>query len=111
MSLEIELTDELLDRWLERLRDPKARKARGRLRNKRGGMCCLGHLADLVDPDWRVNPWDGSVHHASLNVTLLSKLTRNGQTIPQTPLAEANDDDPGFPIHLIERLRGQYPPA
>jgi hypothetical protein len=33
--------------WIDRLRDPESKQARGKLKDKHG-MCCLGHLCDLA---------------------------------------------------------------
>ncbi len=44
------ISRELKARWLERLESPDAKWAGGVLHNKEtGGMCCLGHLADITD--------------------------------------------------------------
>lgn len=49
----IDLTDELLDRWTERLEHPDTQRTTGKLRDLENpdAMCCIGHLADIVDPN------------------------------------------------------------
>jgi len=104
---EINLTPELKARWLERL--ATGRKARERLRNHNGGMCCLGHLCDLIAP----GSWAGSDAAPDFRDWIWG---RGGQTFPPfdlmgkwgkvdfVPLARANDAQVGFPIDLIEAL-------
>ncbi len=36
-------------KWLEALKSGEYKKAKKRLRNRNGGMCCLGVLCDIVD--------------------------------------------------------------
>ena len=95
--------------WLERLEDPKSRKARGRLRNKTGGMCCLGHLAEIAYPNGK---WDESGNY--LPHTQASDYYHLGmleiawaKPIIGTPiraLVHANDRFTGFPLKQIRAL-------
>lgn len=47
------------EQWAARLRDPNSRQAGGQLMSRDGAMCCLGHLADLIDSDG----WQGKFWH------------------------------------------------
>lgn len=38
-------------KWIKALLSGKYKQAKGRLRNRRGGHCCLGVLCDIVQPD------------------------------------------------------------
>ncbi len=51
----------LLNKWIARLEDPNAKQAREVLRDENGGMCCLGVLCDIVNP----NNWDYDDEQAS----------------------------------------------
>lgn len=50
---------EMTRKWIARLRSGKDRQTRGTLRDVHGGMCCIGVLCDMVDPDG----WDKDDHH------------------------------------------------
>lgn len=47
----------MLNEWIKRLEDPNAKQAIGTL-NCESGMCCLGVLCDIVDP----NGWTDGYH-------------------------------------------------
>ena len=84
-------------RWLERLRDPKSKKARGKLANSKGGMCCLGHLEDMLcglDPKYYDDTDMGSVAY-KMSGLKIGEACR---------LARLNDRCAGFPIAEIEAL-------
>ena len=104
----IDLTDELLDRWLERLQHPDTEQEFGRLRRRSTrAMCCLGHLCDLVDPDgWKDSSWTldvfwGPGDHAGVS----PPIYRNGVEVDRDMLAAINDNERRFPIEEIEALR------
>lgn len=89
---------EVKARWLEALKSGKYRKARKRLRNKKGGMCCLGVLCDVAGLDW----------HASGYATHKSIAASDAEQLPydfaeeigmswddQQVLIAINDHNPG----------------
>ena len=41
------MTQEQFDEWIAALEDPKVKKGKFRLKNKEGGLCCLGVLAEI----------------------------------------------------------------
>ena len=109
LSTTIDLTDELLDRWLERLKDPETKRNTGALRSTADpdAMCCLGHLADIVDPDgWRRRREDGGYAWESDSLDPY-KLVRNGDRVNANLLWNINDNvfHGRFPIAEIEALR------
>ena len=104
----IELTDTQVDDWLARLEDPATKRTVGWLRNRDvpEAMCCLGHLADIIDPEawtedviWR--SWKHSIPH----------VTYRGLPLDRCSMAEINDDEDRFPIpeirEWIEKARAQ----
>lgn len=98
---------EVKEMWLEALQSGKYRKARERLRNKNGGMCCLGVLCDIAPvgkwygllylghPD--AAPRRGDLPPEVRSWASLSKLGAN-------TLASLNDSKPGYPIEAIKAL-------
>lgn len=114
------ITRELKSRWLERLRDPNSKHARGRLKNIRtGGMCCLGHLADLqghltedgfIDVEavgYDPKIWKGSGYLCNARKTdkIIDVPLYGLSPHIQSKLSEANDELNEFPIELIEKLK------
>ena len=107
----IDLTDDLLDRWIARLEHPSSERARGQLRdpNNPHAMCCLGHLADMLNPDgWKRKP-GGSWLHLTVDPY---DLSRHGRDIRSYRLASINDgavlhgrDTGRFPIEELKALR------
>lgn len=111
------ITRELKARWLKRLRDPSSKHASGRLSDGKGGMCCLGHLADLqghlastgsISHD-KLGFHNGTGHHEvcliedrdtkkKIYLYGLSKHT-------QGRLAHLNDSRGKFPIKEIQALK------
>jgi len=49
------MSPELKVGWVAALRSDEYEQGRGGLRDSEGGHCCIGVLADLIDP----NGWDG----------------------------------------------------
>lgn len=107
----IELTDQQADDWLARLEDPATKRGTGRLRDKGDPevMCCLGHLADILDPGgWEMVrgllEWGGSDVH-------LPDVTYRGMELGQYDMASINDVEDRFPIdeirEWIEEARAQ----
>lgn len=100
----IDLTDELLDRWLERLKDPTTQRHERSLRSSSNpeAMCCLGHLCDLVDPD----EWSGRFNCTWGGRSAFSPpIYRNGEKVQDQDLVVVNDGENRFPIAEIEALR------
>jgi len=95
------MKQEILDKWIARLRDPSAKKARGQLWNK-SGMCCLGHLGDvcgLSKSDMSNGNGESMLH---LDMAFLQKVEL--PTSLSTELADLNDTKAGFPIDEIIKL-------
>ena len=100
-------------RWLEALRSGKYRKARNRLRNKNGGMCCLGVLCDIKPRrgvEWEKVSflfWEATYHGTYNNRMLPSALAESlrisGRQI--SALAHLNDYTRGWSkvIEYIEK--------
>lgn len=73
-----------VSRWVAALRDPNRKQAQGRLR-KGDGMCCLGVLCDIEDPNewvgeggtWRWDVW-GSAPPSSLTAEKCGLMFRDG---------------------------------
>ena len=112
----IDLTDELLDRWIERLKDPATKRHTGSLRSiaDPDAMCCLGHLADIVNPDgWRDSAGRGYSWGDGYDDAYY--ICRNGDEVDVGKLYAINDGgwDPAegchvegrFPVAEIEALR------
>jgi hypothetical protein len=103
--------------WLERLRNPKSRKAIGSLKDDEGGLCCLGHLCKLFpnakfirggfnEKDWyflgrtgdlpaKVREWAMLASEDPIVIYKGCKLT----------LSNLNDGD-FSPANEIKRIRG-----
>ena len=105
------ISKELKEKWLERLRSPDAKWAGSQLHDtETGGMCCLGHLADLqgdlVDrciyhPDGEGSEADCSYYDSiKLEWVYLYGLDK----LTQDDLVRDNDGLKRFPIELIEAL-------
>lgn len=98
------ITRELKERWIARLESPEAKKAERVLMDvASGGMCCLGHLADIQGtlhkergdvPKGMENPFSDYLARDSFGLTL-PEMER---------LAELNDENDGFPIEEIRAL-------
>lgn len=57
--------------WATRLRDPDSLQTRMELHTPRtGGYCCLGHLADMQDPDGWQHKTEQSIHGEPIPVAL-----------------------------------------
>lgn len=94
------ISKELKARWLERLESPDAKWAGGVLHNKStGGMCCLGHLADITDS------WDDLGKSTVSGSFELPESGFWGLTLDEIhELAEVNDGFGRFPIDPIREL-------
>lgn len=98
-----DFTEELKANWLARLRTGK--KARNRLRNTVDGMCCLGHLADELEPDGWKRSGGGKWRHDGFEATpVFSVWLGDGGVMDYPVLARWNDTHAGFPIEMIEAL-------
>lgn len=51
-------------KWVDALRSGKYKQARGKLKNRAGGFCCLGVLCDIVGvkPEW-VSTYKSGLHN------------------------------------------------
>lgn len=94
------ITQELKDRWLARLESPEAKWAGGILHNTdTGGMCCLGHLADIV------GAWDDESHTEVCGEDGEPPAPFCGLTLKEMHLLiDFNDGQEAFPIDLIRTL-------
>lgn len=95
------ITKWMKEKWIERLEDPNSKKAIGNILDKKtGGMCCLGHLADI----------NGDLELAQYTNTLGIGMYGNksptyGLTVGERDmLSHLNDTEPGFPIGAIREL-------
>ena len=93
--------------WLGALRNPKVRKARGKLKNLNGGMCCLGVLAKSqhnLQEDGCTLSKGGFPNYTFLTDNLLAKYGLSPQD--QLNLVKVNDNTAGFNsvIEIIEAL-------
>lgn len=53
------LTEEQFTNWIEALRSGNYKQGTGKLRDKNNCYCCLGVLADTIDPEgWAGNTWN-----------------------------------------------------
>ncbi len=88
------LTKDQVDKWILDLRSGKYSQTKFRLRTKCIGHCCLGVLADQINPDgWgEVDGIDGWQDFDSIhwNGCLPSSLVNDG---PQGALQRLNDSD------------------
>lgn len=112
------ISKELKERWIARLESPEAKWAgRQLLDAETGGMCCLGHLADMqghLEPNGIFNPpCEDEGARMEEDLCVLSVTERDGvHVIPfygldysvQSALAKANDDGKAFPLDMIRAL-------
>ena len=113
--MKIELTDKQANDWLARLEDPNTKRAEGRLRGSSDpeAMCCLGHLADILDSQaWTKGDMWWSWGDGNLGSGYgLPRVTYRGLPLDQTNMASVNDYQHRFPIEeireWIEEARAQ----
>jgi hypothetical protein len=96
----IELTDQQADDWLARLEDPATKRFERRLRGRDDpeAMCCLGHLADIIDPEG----WTGTETWWSWESSIPS-VTYRGLPLDQNRMTGINDYQHRFPIPEIRQ--------
>lgn len=104
--MSIELTDQQADGWLARLEDPATIGAERRLRDMYDpkAMCCLGHLADILDPEGWVKgeaSWFWPARLSARNAVDLPHVTYRGLPLDQGRMASINDSQHRFPIPEI----------
>lgn len=109
--MSIELTDQQADDWLARLEDPSTKRAERWLRdaNIPEAMCCLGHLADILDPNgWKMVGLRWSWWRSDVG---LPRVTYRGLPLDQQLMAGINDGERRFPVpeirEWIEEVRTQ----
>ncbi len=112
------ISKELKERWIARLESPEAKWAGSILRNpETGGMCCLGHLADIqghLSPDGKFRPphdfVDAAFDEELCVLTVYDDedaraVSFYGLSLTvQNDLAGANDLHGRFPIDMIRAL-------
>ena len=97
----IELTDTQADNWLARVEDPATKRAEEWLRDMDDpeAMCCLGHLADIINSNgwWKITSslwsWGGYG---------LPKVTYRGVELDQGLMSDINDREHRFPVREIQ---------
>lgn len=113
--------EQVRTRWTTRLRNPGAIQARGKLRKKDGGRCCLGVLCDMAQ-DAGLGHWK-SASYGGDEVDVFVVYTEEGYPIegdgiPPTPvlvwagltldaasgLAEMNDGVGGAEPHTFPQI-------
>jgi hypothetical protein len=119
------ISKELKERWIARLESPDAKWAKGALLDlNTGGMCCLGHLADIqghldketahfIPPCDDGGAWfeealcvlsthDGLDDDGDPNIVTVAFYGLDHKT--QNDLAAANDGNGHFPLDMIRAL-------
>lgn len=94
------ISKDLKERWIARLESPEAKWAGGQLHDtETGGMCCLGHLADITDS------WDDESRYTVHDNAGEPYAPFHGLTEAEmSSLVRANDDREEFPLDLIRAL-------
>jgi len=114
------ISKKLKQLWLERLVSPEAKWAKGALKDtETGGMCCLGHLADIqghLTPKGRFHPRRIERHETGSRQICVISTNVEGLWEPTTEefygldlytqkyLARLNDSQKAFPIDAIRAL-------
>jgi hypothetical protein len=107
----IELTDTQVDSWLARLENPATKRFEKQLRNidDPEAMCCLGHLADIIDPNGWVK--DRGAWRWAGDAWTLPQVSYLSLFLNRTLMADVNDNQHLFPIpeirQWIEKARAQ----
>lgn len=97
---------EIAELWVERLK--VGRKARGRLRNRIGGMCCLGHLCELYRVQTGRGTWSSANWFATDDLYLPPSVVEwAGMKTDGFFGAEINDRSVGF-SSVIEEIQKHW---
>lgn len=90
MNTTFKLDPELKQRWVSALRSGKYHQGHGCLRDIDNNYCCLGVLADLIDPE----AWSYTPEYALNSFKTNLRNFTNSRNVPKFKWNPTNSEDP-----------------
>jgi hypothetical protein len=96
------MNPEIKAKWVEALRSGKYSQTQHVLRNE-NGMCCLGVLADIVDPEGWARDGEDWEHHKCIDLPAADFCEQVGLPVPHNPYDYLDEK---MPVVITTRLAG-----